>query len=178
MQHTLVCLTQYVHLTVIESHTSTFMQRVDGVSSVAALGRLHAAYISDMTAVLHVDTQSPLAALVEALLVTITSFAGAVNALPSFSTQWGGADSGQSVDDDEERVESWQSVRDLHCQFRSHAVLLYQVLQVAVGGHSGGGAAAGGQSVVDGVVQLQCAFDFNGYYSQRMRRELEGRVLA
>ena len=176
MQHCLVCLNQYVHTTVIHGHTDRFMQRLQAVDSVSALSRLHAGYIGGITAALHVNSRSPLASLVEALLATAVSFAVGVTSLPSFAAEdRADGDGGE----DEERMESWQAVRDLHRQFRAHALLLSRMLHVAAADASGGSDSSDstGPDLVSGVVQLQCAFDFNGYYAQRRQHELEERVL-
>ena len=179
MQHTLACLNHYTHTTVIHAHTAAFMERLHTVSTVAALGRLHTAYVADMTAALHINSQSPLASLVEALIATAASFAAAVTALPPGVRAEGDGDGSaddNGVEQDEERVESWQAVRDLHRQFRAHALLMSRMLHVAVREDSNSLVVSGSGSL-SGVSQLQCAFDFNGYYARRRQHELELQVL-
>ena len=180
MQHTLLCLHQYAHLTVVETCTRSFMSRVAAVGSVGALVQLHDAYVSDMTAALHLNQRSPLSELVEALIATSVSLVAAVDALPPLAVR-AGVGSEESAEE-EERVESWQAVRDLHRQFRAHAVLLSRVLHIAVAGvdssSGSGGVAAGASGAMQGVAQLYCAFDFNGFYARRRQHELEKRMFS
>ena len=126
-----------------------------------------------MTTALHVNNQSPLAALVEAVIATIAALATTVAALPKLAT----TENSGEWEEAEERVESWQVVRDLHRQFRSHALLLSRVLHVAVYRGSSEIGLAGVRADA-GIAQLQCAFDYNGYYSQRRQGELEASVLS
>ena len=188
MQHTLGCLNQHVHQTVIGRHTESFMGRIrhaantvsdsshpSAVSSILELERLHAAFIEHISATLHVNQQSQLAALIEAILASSVAIAQAAIALPA-------EDSDQDDGEEQERVESWQTLRDLQRQFRSHALLLSRLLQVAVSEGMGDGVrllvGTDGGTGDNGIAQLQCAFDFNGYYAKRRQLELEQRLLA